>query len=502
MRARETWGTGRGSLWVAVGLTWLVTIVLVAVGTMRLREQVRSQLLSRDRELLVALTQAQAEAPWEWGAWEVDEGGEGPSVAEGEEGLGEAEVRAQELFDGPFMWMITSASLDGIIAAALFDGEGAFVRSIPEDLVPDRIPADIWELMQLGVGESRYNPGRPLGEIFLPTPDRSEAGLAVPEPLVEVYVPLQDREGGHLVGVARYTISGRGMARDFRRMDRDLLMQASGAVGVAWLVTGVALVGSFRRLDRANRRLARQAEHLRRLNRDLDRSARVAALGAVTAHLMHALKTPVSGLHSLMTSRVVGEEVTEGREVWQEALAATERMKGLIGQVSSVLQDHADHLGYEVTLKDIAASVVHQTRGHRHAGRVTVETEASDDGRVDHRTASLLTLVLVNLTDNAIEATPAGGVVRVVLKGGAGRGTECEVADGGSGVSPEIRARLFEPQPSAKPGGSGLGLAITRQLVLALGGRITLVTTGPQGSLFRVELPSAVGGVAPEGEDR
>jgi signal transduction histidine kinase len=68
-------------------------------------------------------------------------------------------------------------------------------------------------------------------------------------------------------------------------------------------------------------------------------------------------------------------------------------------------------------------------------------------------------------------------------------------------VPPDRLARLFEPQPSAKPGGSGLGLAITRQLVLALGGTIALVTTGPQGSLFRVELPSAVVGVAPEAED-
>lgn len=492
-------------MWVAVGLTWLVTIGLVAVGTLRLREEVRAQILSRDRELLVALTQAQTEAPWEMGVWEMEEGLDVPL----EGGMGEAEHRAQDLLDGPFMLMLTSASLDGIIAAALYDAEGEFVRSIPEDLVPDRVPADIWDLMREGVGESRYDSARRLGDIFLPTPDRPAAGLEVREPLVEVYVPLQDREGGNLVGVARYTINGRGMARDFQRLDRELLVQAGGAVGVAWLVTGVALVGSFRRLDRANRRLAGQAEDLRRLNRDLDRSARVAALGAVTAHLMHALKTPVSGLHSLMTSRVGGDDVAEGMEIWQEALAATERMKGLIGQVSSVLQDHADDLGYVVTLRDIAASVVHQTRGHRHAGRVTVEVKAEteaetgDEGRVDHRTASLLTLILVNLTDNAIEATPAGGKVKVCLKGGmgTGKGTICEVSDGGSGVPPDRLARLFEPQASGKPGGSGLGLAITRQLVLALGGTISLVTTGPQGSLFRVELPSAVGGVASEAED-
>jgi len=98
--------------------------------------------------------------------------------------------------------------------------------------------------------------------------------------------------------------------------------------------------------------------------------------------------------------------------------------------------------------------------------------------------------VIINLVDNAIEATerkgsiaveteldPANGVVRVL------------VADDGPGIPASERDKLFLPYYSTKRRGSGLGLAIVRRIVAEHGGSIDLSDNAPRGTRFAVELP-------------
>ncbi|MBJ21820.1 MAG: hypothetical protein CL933_20625 [Deltaproteobacteria bacterium] len=106
----------------------------------------------------------------------------------------------------------------------------------------------------------------------------------------------------------------------------------------------------------------------------------------------------------------------------------------------------------------------------------------------------MLATVLGNLVENAIWYTDEGGVtVRVLQR--EGPGAIIEVADTGSGISPEILPRVFErffrgdPARSRASGGSGLGLAIVRNLVGRMGGRVALSSTLGEGSTFQVELP-------------
>jgi signal transduction histidine kinase len=66
-----------------------------------------------------------------------------------------------------------------------------------------------------------------------------------------------------------------------------------------------------------------------------------------------------------------------------------------------------------------------------------------------------------------------------------------EVADTGSGVSPELRKRIFDPFFTTKATGVGLGLFVTRGLVQELGGTITVEDNAPHGTKFVVSLPAA-----------
>ena len=114
--------------------------------------------------------------------------------------------------------------------------------------------------------------------------------------------------------------------------------------------------------------------------------------------------------------------------------------------------------------------------------------------------------VLVNLVDNAVKYTPAGGTVGIDVKQ-AGESVRFEVWDTGPGVPESHRARLFErfyrvdPGRSRDMGGTGLGLAIVKHLVEGMHGQVGMCPRAGGGSVFWVELPSVAHSAKRQGND-
>lgn len=118
----------------------------------------------------------------------------------------------------------------------------------------------------------------------------------------------------------------------------------------------------------------------------------------------------------------------------------------------------------------------------------------------------LILQALTNLVVNAIQASPpGGGTVRVALErleeappDRPERVQPCaaySVTDSGSGMAPEVLARVFEAFFTTKPPGegTGLGLSVTREIVREHGGWITARSTVGKGSTFTLLLPLPVG---------
>ena len=107
----------------------------------------------------------------------------------------------------------------------------------------------------------------------------------------------------------------------------------------------------------------------------------------------------------------------------------------------------------------------------------------------------LLEQAIINLVDNAIKYSDAGGVVRLSAEG-AGDEWVIRVADQGAGIEAEHLPRLFErfyrvdKARSRKLGGTGLGLSIVKHIVAAHGGRIDVESTPGVGSIFTIRLPA------------
>jgi two-component system sensor histidine kinase HydH len=103
-----------------------------------------------------------------------------------------------------------------------------------------------------------------------------------------------------------------------------------------------------------------------------------------------------------------------------------------------------------------------------------------------------LSEVLSNLIVNAIEAQPEGGRLRVSLWPKGDR-LEVVVEDDGPGISPELRAKIFQPYFTTKASGTGLGLSIVARRVDEMNGTVACespVRNG-KGTRFRLSLPLA-----------
>jgi two-component system phosphate regulon sensor histidine kinase PhoR len=158
----------------------------------------------------------------------------------------------------------------------------------------------------------------------------------------------------------------------------------------------------------------------------------------------------------------------------------------------------ADQLPISVERVDpveLASSVVEAARTHLPTSiELALEVAEGVPGVVAD--PGQLHQVLVNLVDNAIKYSPAGGPVSLQIANGDGA-VRFTVRDSGLGIPASEHRRIFEkfyrldPGMTRGIGGTGLGLYICRELVRRMDGKIWVDSSLGKGSTFVVELPAA-----------
>ena len=98
---------------------------------------------------------------------------------------------------------------------------------------------------------------------------------------------------------------------------------------------------------------------------------------------------------------------------------------------------------------------------------------------------------MLNVVQNALEAMPQGGTLRLACVRTA-TAVQLHIRDSGVGIPAELVAQIFEPLYTTKPGGTGLGLYIVREILVAHGGGVTVESVEGHGTTFVLTFPVPV----------
>jgi two-component system, NtrC family, nitrogen regulation sensor histidine kinase NtrY len=224
----------------------------------------------------------------------------------------------------------------------------------------------------------------------------------------------------------------------------------------------------------------------------LVQSERVAAWRELARRLAHELKNPLFPLQiTVENMRRAREQYPEQfDEVFREGsatlLAELANLKQIISRFSDFAKMPAPAM-HQVQLNDLAAETVKLFAPQLAQAGITARTELDPNLQPVMADPEQLSRVLRNLTLNAIDAMPHGGMLTIRTMPNE-TGVRLEVADTGQGLTPEECERLFTPYYTTKTHGTGLGLAIVQSVVSDHHGRISVVSEPGKGASFRIDL--------------
>ncbi|MDE1547397.1 ATP-binding protein [Dechloromonas agitata] len=232
-----------------------------------------------------------------------------------------------------------------------------------------------------------------------------------------------------------------------------------------------------------------------RMKTELERSQRLAAMGEMAASLAHQLRTPLAA--ALLYTANLGQPgvADEARARFSDkATAQLRRLERLIQDV--LLFARGESIGRDVIdASDLLAEAAQTVEPLMREHGLTFAIDDDCQRAIIVGSRKALFGALVNLLENAMQATPAGGKICLTGKR-SGDLLALGVRDSGPGISRENQARIFEPFFTTKGQGTGLGLAIALGVARAHGGSIELLSEPGAGAEFILALPVA----SPENE--
>jgi two-component system, cell cycle sensor histidine kinase and response regulator CckA len=240
------------------------------------------------------------------------------------------------------------------------------------------------------------------------------------------------------------------------------------------------------------------------VQKQLELADRLASLGTMAAGVAHEVNNPLAVVvanasYALEELRNQDSERLAGAI---EALTELESAASRIAAIVSGLQAFSRPAQPIGTDADVGVAVEWAIRSTAHEYRdlasVVVHVVAIPRVKLDE---TRLGQILVNLMMNAAHAIAPGHYAESSVTIGARVADDkvvIEVRDTGSGMTPEVLKRVFEPFYTTKGAsvGAGLGLAICHGIVASAGGRLEVESTLGEGSMFRVTLPIAVRGAS------
>jgi signal transduction histidine kinase len=284
----------------------------------------------------------------------------------------------------------------------------------------------------------------------------------------------------------------------------EYLLKPLDDIGV--LNTVVARAMERRNLRKHNRELFEQLqrayEELRQKSEMLIQQEKMSAIGVLAAGVAHELNNPLTAVvgfaqmiaEKLKASRPTNWNDTEYERAQQAlenlvqgAHRARDIVSSLLRFARATKPDARSLIDINQTLRDAFVFTEHLLLRHG----IALEKRLAPELPPVWGNAARLQHVFTNLIINAQQATPSGGIVRVITeRAEEPKGVWVHIEDTGEGIPPDALEQIFEPFYTRKEQGTGLGLSIAKQIIEEHGGEIRVASELGKGARFSVFLPA------------
>lgn len=230
---------------------------------------------------------------------------------------------------------------------------------------------------------------------------------------------------------------------------------------------------------------------VKRLQRQVERQQRLAAIGELAARIAHEIRNPLASMSGSI--QVLRDEIAlsdEQARLMDIVLRESDRLNDTITDFLAYARPHrraATRVDVGRVLQETARLLRHSPESS-HAHTIAVDA-AAPDLTIEADEAQVRQVVW-NLATNGLRAMPNGGRLTLrAARAGDGDRLDLAVSDEGVGIPAERLESLFQPFQGTFANGTGLGLAVVQRIVSDNGGSVRVASTPGQGTTISVSLP-------------
>jgi len=226
------------------------------------------------------------------------------------------------------------------------------------------------------------------------------------------------------------------------------------------------------------------------IEKKLRENEKLATIGEIAGGIAHEIKNPLfaisSGIQLLQyTSKIPKDQKKTMEIIFQETMRVDRLIRQLLNySIPRELKRTP------VLTNNLIDEVVSLNRGLLEAKRLKIRSILVKDGPPILLDRDQISQVLINLLQNAIEASPVGERIEVhSVFSSDGQYLTVRIKDRGPGIPDELCKRVFDPFLSTKKGSSGMGLALSKRIILEHGGDIWIEPRNKRGAISVFQLP-------------
>ncbi|MCW8943364.1 MAG: ATP-binding protein [Sedimenticola sp.] len=240
-------------------------------------------------------------------------------------------------------------------------------------------------------------------------------------------------------------------------------------------------------------------EQLRQTHEELIQAEKLAALGQMSAGIVHEISQPLSAMQTFIASAhllLQRDDKVAAQENLDDIGQMIRRVSSIVTHLKSFATKSRD-VTTPVEINRVLQNTLLILRSRLDNPNLLLDIQTTEIPRYVVADEIKLEQILVNLIRNALDAMEQSGqqknhILRIWSESQADK-THIYIADNGPGINPDHLPRVFDPFFTTKPPGEGLGLglSVSYGIAKAFGGDLAVVDNQQDGTLFRLTLDSA-----------